>query len=249
MSFTKPNIKQGGTGAGTAASARTNLGLGLTDTVSFGGFNLKQYDQENAYPVAEFFSTGGPGVGGGVSSSGLILQSQNDNVDSGASLSLSTQTKFLCQLESQLLADTSGQVALQLGDASAGANYVFRFSYNLLQFLVPFGYGEGVGSTVTQQTSKSTSVTINNPCGSITTSSAAILPLTSVSFTMNNSSISASDVVIVSIQSGATANSYELQVAATAIGSCVIQIRNTTGAVTLSDAIVINFSVIKSSVA
>ena len=107
------------------------------------------------------------------------------------------------------------------------------------------GYGTGQGGTVTQATSKSTSVTLNKVCGQITTSSAMLAGSSAVSFTLTNSAIAATDVVHSSIASGATANSYTVTVSATAAGSCVIQVQNITAATALSEAIVINFTVMK----
>ena len=112
-----------------------------------------------------------------------------------------------------------------------------------------FGYGpasSGVGGTVTQTTSKSTGVTLNKISGQITMDSASLAGLTAVSFTLTNSLIADTDIVLTSIASGASANSYIVGVVATASGSCVIQVYNLTPATILSEAIVINFIVIKS---
>lgn len=107
------------------------------------------------------------------------------------------------------------------------------------------GYGTGAGGTVTQITSKSTGVTLNTVTGQITMNNANLAGQTEVSFTLTNSAIAATDVVLVSIASGATANSYIVGVAATAAGSCVIQLGNVTLATTLGEAVVLNFVVIK----
>jgi hypothetical protein len=109
------------------------------------------------------------------------------------------------------------------------------------------GYGTtaGTGGTVTQATDKSTGVTLDKPCGQITMHNANLAGATRVSFTLTNSSIAATDVVIVNIASGATADAYAVTVTAVAAGSCRIQIANLTAATTLGEALVLNFAVIK----
>lgn len=106
------------------------------------------------------------------------------------------------------------------------------------------GYATGAGSTVTQATSKATGVTLNTACGTITMNNAALNAGTSVAFTLTNSVIAATDLVIVNIKSGATALSYNTEVEAVAAGSCSICLRNYTAG-NLSEAVVLSFAVIK----
>jgi hypothetical protein len=106
------------------------------------------------------------------------------------------------------------------------------------------GYSTGTGGTVTQATDKSTGVTLNKRCGQITMNAAALAAAAEVSFTLTNSVIAATDVVMVSIASGATAGAYSVQCDATAAGSCRISVGNR-NAGSLSEAIVLNFVVIK----
>jgi hypothetical protein len=107
------------------------------------------------------------------------------------------------------------------------------------------GYSTGTGGTVTQATDKSTGVTLNKRCGQITMNNAALAAAAEVSFTLTNSVIAATDVVLVSIASGATAGAYSIQCDATAAGSCRISVGNR-NAGSLGEAIVLNFVVIKS---
>ena len=58
------------------------------------------------------------------------------------------------------------------------------------------GYTAEASGTVTQLTDKSTAVTLNKSAGQITMNNAALANVTNVSFTLNNSIISAKDVVI-----------------------------------------------------
>lgn len=106
------------------------------------------------------------------------------------------------------------------------------------------GYGTGAGGTVTQATSKSTGVTLNKVCGQITMNNAALNAGVSVSFTLTNSAIASTDTVLVNIQSAATVDSYQVMVTAVAAGSCRIQVHNFSAA-NLSEALVLNFAVIK----
>lgn len=100
-------------------------------------------------------------------------------------------------------------------------------------------------STVTQLTDKTTTVTCNGRTGQITTSSASLAKGTAVTFTVNNSYITAAtDVPVVVFQSGATTNSYAVSVTRVQVGSFNITISNN-GAGPLSDTIIINFAVIK----
>lgn len=107
------------------------------------------------------------------------------------------------------------------------------------------GYSTGTGGTVTQATDKSTGVTLSKRCGQITMNAAALAAAAEVSFTLTNTVIAATDVVMVSIASGATAGAYSVQCDATAAGSCRISVGNR-NAGSLGEAIVLNFVVIKS---
>lgn len=106
------------------------------------------------------------------------------------------------------------------------------------------GYSTGAGGAVTQATNKSTGVTLNTICGSITMNNASLEGNALVSFTLTNSSIAATDVVVVSVKSGASTGKYTATVTATAAGSCQITVTNIGS--TASEAVVLNFAVIKS---
>lgn len=109
----------------------------------------------------------------------------------------------------------------------------------------PFGFAAGAGGTVVQASSKSTGVTLNKLAGRITLNAASLAAGAAAGFTLTNSEIAADDVVLVTIKSGATPAAYELQVEATAAGSCAVSIRNRSGGA-LAEAVVLNFVVIKS---
>ena len=102
------------------------------------------------------------------------------------------------------------------------------------------GYATGAGGAVTQGTNRTTGVTLNTVSGAITLVSAA--GSTSwQSFTVTNSTVAASDVVIVNQKSGS--DLYEIHITAVAAGSFRISYRTTAG--TTTEQPVFNFAVIK----
>lgn len=97
---------------------------------------------------------------------------------------------------------------------------------------------------VTQATSKSTGVTCAGVAGTVTMNGAALAAAAEVGFTVTDTLVSATDVVALSIKSGATADSYVATVDAVAAGSFRISISNVSGG-SLSEAVVLNFKVVK----
>jgi hypothetical protein len=102
------------------------------------------------------------------------------------------------------------------------------------------GYATGAGGAVTQGTSRTTGVTLNNVCGAITLFTAAG-SATWQSFTVTNSAVAATDTIIVNQRSGT--DLYMVHVTAVGAGSFRISFATTGG--TTSEAPVFNFSVIK----
>lgn len=107
-----------------------------------------------------------------------------------------------------------------------------------------FGYGTGSGGTVTQLTSKSTPVTLNKPSGQITTSNSSLASGTTTSFYLNNSLLSIGDNLSINCSSHAN---YSVRARIGAGAAEIIIIQNSGS--TLSEAIVINYSVIKGATA
>jgi hypothetical protein len=105
------------------------------------------------------------------------------------------------------------------------------------------GYSATAQGAVTQASSKSTAVTLNKSAGRITMNGAELAANTAVSFTMNNSLISANDTIIVNVSGGATAGAYTTYISSMAAGSAVVTLRNLTGSA-LSEAVIINFATI-----
>jgi hypothetical protein len=109
------------------------------------------------------------------------------------------------------------------------------------------GYATGTGGTVTQATSKSTGVTLDKRCGEITMNNAALSAATIVSFTLTNSTIANTDVMIINHVSGGTVGAYTFN-AVCNTGNASISIRNATAG-SLSQAPVLRYVVIKGAVA
>ena len=105
------------------------------------------------------------------------------------------------------------------------------------------GYSTGAQGTVTQATDKSTAVTLNKSSGQITMNGAALASVTNVTFTLNNSLLSAKDVLILNVSGAATAGAYNCWVSSMTAGSATITLRNISGG-SLSEAVVLNFVII-----
>ena len=108
------------------------------------------------------------------------------------------------------------------------------------------GYSLAAQGSVTQLTDKSTAVTLNKSAGQITMNAASLATVTTVSFTLNNSTISAKDILIVCISSGATTGAYSVYVSNLTAGAATISLRNFTAG-PLAEAVVVNFAVIHSA--
>ena len=106
-----------------------------------------------------------------------------------------------------------------------------------------FGYTADAQGTVTQATSKSTAVTLNKSAGQITMNDAALANATNVTFTLNNSLISANDILVLNVSGGATDGAYNCWVSGLSAGSASITLRNLSGG-SLSEAVVVNFALI-----
>lgn len=106
------------------------------------------------------------------------------------------------------------------------------------------GYRTGAGGTVTQATNKTTGVTLSRPSGQITMNGAALAAGAEATFTVTNTVVEAPDVIIVNHGSAGTSGAYLVGVGAVAAGSFDIVVSNVSGG-SLSEAIVLNFAVIK----
>jgi len=106
------------------------------------------------------------------------------------------------------------------------------------------GYAAAAQGAVTQDTSKSTGVTLNASSGQITMNNAALAATTNVAFTLTNNKITAKDVIIFNVAGGnATAGTYNVFTSTLTAGSATVVLRNISGG-SLSEAVVLNFAII-----
>jgi hypothetical protein len=103
------------------------------------------------------------------------------------------------------------------------------------------GFNSASGA-VTQLTSKATPVTLNNPCGKITMHNALLNGNTTVSFTFNNSILTASSLLLITHSSGGTIGTYTVTAFPTA-GSATVAVRNVTSG-SVGEAIVLSYAII-----
>jgi len=124
------------------------------------------------------------------------------------------------------------------------AKETFVISESKVTANVPLGYaGTGVGGTATQSTSKATTVVLSKACGDVTLNNANLNAGASVSFTLTNTLIAATDVLKIDHISGGTAFAYDTRYACGA-GSATITVKNVTAG-NLAEAPVFRILLIK----
>lgn len=132
-----------------------------------------------------------------------------------------------------------------------GANAVATIKGSTVLATQASGYATGAGGTVTQLTSRTTGVTLNQACGEITLVAGTLAGHGADEFALTNSEIAASDVVIVNIKSGAAAGTrkyYTVGVTSVSAGSCTISVGNNDNGTIPSagtDTLVLSFAVVK----
>lgn len=111
------------------------------------------------------------------------------------------------------------------------------------------GYGTGAGGTVTQLTNKSTAVVLNKSTGKIIMSNSALAAGGTVSFALTNTVLSANDTISFNLVGGyAVYATYTIDTNTTN-GSLVRITVNNISAGSLSEALILKFSIIKGAVA
>ena len=153
------------------------------------------------------------------------------------------------EVTTSMLADGAVTLA-KIVDAAANNTFLARSTTGagdyeaLVTTTTGLGFYTGAGGLVTQASTKATAFTLNTMCGQITTAADGLAHSTTVSATWTNSKIAATDVVIINHKSGGTIGAYVFNVSCGA-GTATLYITNNQTSGTLSDAIVLNFVVIK----
>lgn len=111
------------------------------------------------------------------------------------------------------------------------------------------GYGTGAGGTVTQATDKTTGVTLNKPSGQITMAATALASGATVSFAFSNSLVaSTADQIFVQGYNSVSQLNYQIWAANNGVGQFNIYVKNISAG-SLSEAVVINFTLLKGATA
>lgn len=105
----------------------------------------------------------------------------------------------------------------------------------------------GLGGAVTQASNRTTAVTLNTLCGTITTNNTSLAAEAAAEFTVNNNLVGATDVVVCCQVSGSNGGDTDVYVSGTAAGSFKIKVANNNAAAGTAEtgAILINFIVFK----
>jgi len=158
---------------------------------------------------------------------------------------LHATTKLYTDTQNALKVSKAGDSmsgALTVNSTITGDNVLSTGSIRSNDSTSGIGYSAGAGSSVTQLTSQTTGVTINNICGSINIFSFTPVINNWNFFTVTNSSVIETDVIIVNQKSGA--NKYDVIVTNVTNGSFQVGFSSVSGVVL--EAPVFNFAVIKS---
>lgn len=119
-------------------------------------------------------------------------------------------------------------------------------SYNTPQYMKQGGrLFTGGQKAVTQDTSITTGVTCNAMTGVITTVSQTVAGGAEAEFTVTNSEVKATDVVVVCIKTHTSAGEFIAAVTAVADGSFKIRLSNLHASTAGNNVLVINFVVLK----
>lgn len=120
---------------------------------------------------------------------------------------------------------------------------MFPLSATNILRLLRAGFKQKSGS-VTQITSTTTAVTLNRLAGSITTVSSTLAAAGEEAFTVNNTEVASTDVVIVNIASTSSGGTPIAVCTRVANGSFQITVSNLHASAALDNTMVINFIVI-----
>lgn len=140
---------------------------------------------------------------------------------------------------------TVGGTLTTTGAVTASGTLTVSGTLAVTSSTAPLGYATGAGGAVTQATNASTAVTLDKPCGQITTVALTTAAAAEEAFVVNNSLVDANDVIVVNTT---YAGGGKPIVFVTNVGAGVftVNITNVHAANALDAVLVVNFAVIKS---
>ena len=188
--------------------------LGITDSAASWGLKKLTFANLKAW----ISSLGGAGIG---------------NTPSGDIQATNVQAA-INELDSEKVSKSGGTIS---GNLNVTGNVLVTGGGAL-------GYGIGAGGTVTQATSKITSVTLNKVCGKITMHNAALAANGAVRFIVYNTFIGENDEVSVWLVNPVNQAVYDVAVDGLVPGVVAIRLRNNTST-SYSDSVVLGFAVRK----
>jgi hypothetical protein len=143
---------------------------------------------------------------------------------------------------------TDGSSLVGNGNNTLTFNYQNGVYTNSILALSGLGYRQGAGSSVAQSGSRTSTVIANTPTGRITLVTATLNANTSTSFTLTNSFVTSTDLILVQHVSGGTLGLYNIT-ATPNTGSATITIRNNSASNSPSEAPVLQFAIVRSAIA
>ncbi len=233
--YTYPTVTVDNYGRVTSIANASSVGT-VTSVVSTPGFGIQIATSGNSN-INPSFTITNTGVTRLAAGTGISLSSSNGNVTistvtgAGTVTSVGVSSTSLTVSGSPVVA--AGTITIELPSTIAVGNITANSTGGI-------GYATGAGGTVTQLSSRTTGVTIDKTTGAITLVSAAG-SASYQTFTVTNSTVAATDVVIVNQKSGT--DKYIISVTAIAAGSFSITFATTGG--TTTEQPVFNFAVIK----
>lgn len=182
----------------------------------------------NSPPALEVSGSYGGGIG--LLDSGVLSGMWAQNTGSALVFFVGATSADRADAKIAFIADANGLRSIKSLLASGAADGGLGFSSN--------------GGSVTQQTSKSTPVTLNGNSGVIIMNNASLAANTNVGFDLINSEIGVNDVIVISARTGTGSVANYVFNTVAAAGQCKINVRNMSSGA-LAEALGINFIVLK----
>lgn len=212
----------GNVGIGTAAAGVFKLGFATNSDTYIGKYATTNHQAANATRLDLAFVDGS-------GYTGVSVRNSHDGTYSSQEVFVSTAHGGVAATTDQFKFDKLGN-SIHLNPRGG------------------MGYGTGAGGTVTQATSKATAVTLNKPTGQITMDSSALAASTTAVFTLTNSVLAETDLLLVSPVADGVVDPQNYNVwsaVSTGGGTAQIHVRNISGG-SLSQAVKLRFAVLKS---